>query len=357
MRNKAGKILPQLIAVIVASGLLAVMPLVAHAAESGGVPAIYVTSAEGNVGDIVDVNIGLANNPGIISMLLSVNYDMSALSLVSVEDKGIFGAQTHSNRLISPYKLLWENGTASGNYTVNGDLATLQFEILSSSGSDITVSYGFEKYEIIDWNLNAVHFDIINGSVTKPVVLGSIAVTRLPTKTEYFTGESLNPSGMVVMAYYSDNSSQTVTGYDYNPKTLNTAGTQTVTVSYTEGGVTKTDSFTVEVNAAEDPPADPILSITGLTLIERTRNGLTAYNYIFSAQVTNSGGRAAGEVTANLTGAPAGVVTAITKGDIAFGNVPAGETVTSSTYFTIVIPANRTSMFDESDLEFGISWK
>lgn len=84
-------------------------------------------------------------------------------------------------------------------------------------------------------------------TATVPVVLASIAVTP-PTKTEYNVGESLDKAGMVVTATYNDESTKDVTadatlsGFDSSA-----AGEVTVTVSYTEGDVTKTATFTVTI--------------------------------------------------------------------------------------------------------------
>ena len=77
--------------------------------------------------------------------------------------------------------------------------------------------------------------------------LSSLSVTTKPAKTTYTVGETLDTSGMVVRATYSDGSTANVTGYTCSPTTLNKEGSQTITVSYTEGGVTKTTSFTVTV--------------------------------------------------------------------------------------------------------------
>lgn len=79
--------------------------------------------------------------------------------------------------------------------------------------------------------------------------LSSISVTP-PTKTEYNVGDSLDTTGMVVTATYSDGSTKDVTadatlsGFDSSA-----AGEVTVTVSYTEGDVTKTATFTVTIVA------------------------------------------------------------------------------------------------------------
>ena len=52
---------------------------------------------------------------------------------------------------------------------------------------------------------------------------------------------------MVVTAYYTDGSSGAVTGYTYSPTGALAAGNTTITVSYTEGDVTKTTTQAIKV--------------------------------------------------------------------------------------------------------------
>ena len=78
-------------------------------------------------------------------------------------------------------------------------------------------------------------------------VLSSIAITTAPAKTAYKYGEIFNPSGMVVTAHYNDGSSAAVSGYTYSPSGALAAGNNTITVSYSEGGVTKTDTQAITV--------------------------------------------------------------------------------------------------------------
>lgn len=54
---------------------------------------------------------------------------------------------------------------------------------------------------------------------------------------------------MVVTANYSDGSTKVVTGYTY-PTTALAAGTTSVTISYTEGGLTYTANVAITVNSA-----------------------------------------------------------------------------------------------------------
>ena len=88
-----------------------------------------------------------------------------------------------------------------------------------------------------------------NQQITVTRVLSSISITTQPTKTSYVKGETLDLSGMVVKATFNSGATANVTGYTGSPTTLSTVGTQTVTVSYTENGVTKTATFSVTVTA------------------------------------------------------------------------------------------------------------
>jgi len=89
----------------------------------------------------------------------------------------------------------------------------------------------------------------------KPAVtLESISVKSTPDKTTYTVDETLDLTGLVLEALYSDSTTQDITtGYTADPAegtVLNTEGEQTITISYTEGEVTKTATFNVTVNAA-----------------------------------------------------------------------------------------------------------
>lgn len=78
-------------------------------------------------------------------------------------------------------------------------------------------------------------------------VLASIEITNPPTKTAYKYGENFTPAGMVVTARYTDGQSRAVTGYTYSPTGALAAGNTTITISYAEGGVTKTTTQTITV--------------------------------------------------------------------------------------------------------------
>ena len=81
----------------------------------------------------------------------------------------------------------------------------------------------------------------------------SIQVTTNPTKMTYEYGDTLQTTGMVVTASYSDSTSSAVTGYSCSPTSLTAVGTQKITVSYAENGVTQSTSFNVTVERKSVP--------------------------------------------------------------------------------------------------------
>ena len=102
-------------------------------------------------------------------------------------------------------------------------------------------------------------YKVGDGTVTPPATtktLDRIAVTTQPTKTAYTAGENFDTAGMAVTATYSDNSSNVVTGWTVTDGNSLTAGKTSVTISYTEGGVTKTATVAITVTAATQPPVE-----------------------------------------------------------------------------------------------------
>ena len=118
----------------------------------------------------------------------------------------------------------YDNGTSEN---VNAGW-TCVYDFASVGKAVVTVSFGGKStsYEV----------DVIAKTLT------SIKVTTLPNKIIYVEGQNFDPTGMIVTAYYDNDTSEVVTGYTYEGYD-STVGTKTITVSF--GG--KTATFTVEV--------------------------------------------------------------------------------------------------------------
>ncbi|MCL2672634.1 MAG: InlB B-repeat-containing protein [Clostridiales bacterium] len=97
--------------------------------------ALYiVNSATTFAGGTVTIGISLVNNPGIISLRNTVNFDENVLELLSVTDKGLFAGFTPpSATKTSPYTLRWADSFATVNNMANGEFVTVTFKVKSGT--------------------------------------------------------------------------------------------------------------------------------------------------------------------------------------------------------------------------------
>lgn len=86
------------------------------------------------------------------------------------------------------------------------------------------------------------------GAVVQCALTG-ITLNTDNVKKTFTVGETFNSTGLVVTAAYSNCSNKTVTPTSVSTPDLSSAGQKTVTVSYTENGVTKTATYNITVNA------------------------------------------------------------------------------------------------------------
>lgn len=146
------------------------------------------------------------------------------------------------------------------SYTA-GDLLDLDglvvSKVFSSGRSEVTTDYTTDVADgtIIYEDTTEVIVSCTENGITKTAsipltvqrVLQSIAVTTQPTTNTYKSGTTIDTTGMVVTATYN-RTDAAVSGYTINPTTAGaTEGTEAITVSYTENGVTKTTTFNITV--------------------------------------------------------------------------------------------------------------
>ncbi|MBR1677337.1 MAG: carbohydrate ABC transporter substrate-binding protein [Clostridia bacterium] len=93
-------------------------------------------------------------------------------------------------------------------------------------------------------NFNGICVDY--GMIQPSLVVDHIVIDQAPNKTEYYSYECFENTGMIVHAYYQDGTHEIIEGYVYSPTILTTMDTS-VTVSYSSGGVTATATQTVTV--------------------------------------------------------------------------------------------------------------
>ena len=137
--------------------------------------------------------------------------------------------------------------------TAKYDRYTIQYQVPEGSNASLVVAATIESKAHQAGNI-ILPAAALQGD---PIELESLTLTE-PDKKTYLVGEELDLTGLNVTANYTFGDSKPVTGYTVSGFDPETTGQQTITVSYTENGVTKTASFTVTVEA-------PILTSISVT--------------------------------------------------------------------------------------------
>ncbi|MBQ2942391.1 MAG: hypothetical protein IJD97_09160 [Clostridia bacterium] len=151
------------IAVLLMTAII-IFALTVGASAVGG--AVSVTDAEGYGGKTVKLDVVVSENPGSIASVMTVKYDTEALTLTRVEDAGKMGENKHSDNLSADeYYLSWFNPLAEENYSFNGIVVTLSFQIAEDAelrDYDVVI----DVKEAYDTDLNSVTYTETAGTIT-----------------------------------------------------------------------------------------------------------------------------------------------------------------------------------------------
>ena len=207
---------------------------------SAGVYEFTLSVKDDSSAQLATLTCSLTVTPAEPSVTVSANVscflgDAATVSVrVTVADSGSLSFRWFS----SPY-----NSTANGTFIEGATGSSLQV----STSAVGTNYYYCEVTNTNNGSSTSVLSPTIQVSVSEPV-LSSISINAMPAAREYKVGDSLNTSGLEIIVKYSNGTSVIVSsGFDVSPTTLNTAGTQNITVSY----LGKTCTFPVLVTEAE----------------------------------------------------------------------------------------------------------
>ena len=315
----------RILALILSFMMIVSITVTVGASETG---TVTVTTGSGNPGDVVTVDINLESNPGIINMLFTVTYDESQLTLVGVEDTGLFPGWTPSaNAYASGYTLEWSNFTASSNYTVTGTIAQLSFRINEDAVTAeevIDIEYA-NKDAVMNFDGDTSTLDITDGLVqvtgkeieeTEPVEkTGAVKVSA----TNGEVGETVEVDGVLgsnpgiinmlfTVAY--DESQLTLLDVEdtglfpgWTPSTNAYASGYTLewsnftaTSNYTDTGAIVTLTFKINEDAAahgenvidvEYANKDAVMDFDGETITLTITDGIVTVGHNYSATVTD----------------------------------------------------------------------
>jgi len=201
-----------------------------------------------NVGD----NVTVTAHPSIYNSTHQIAvYEQSQIVVAKADPTITFdNGSVRVGQNLDLSTLFESNSTGAVTYsiTAGSDKASLDGSTLTGTAEG-SVTVKAEQAESSSYNAGEATATI---TVNPALVLSSIAVTTAPTKTTYNVGENFDPTGMVVTATYSDNSTEAVTGYTYSPNGALTTSDTEITISYTENNVTKTATQAITVNEVVD---------------------------------------------------------------------------------------------------------
>ena len=232
--------------------------------RTGEAPQIIVDSASAEPGETFTVNVSLANNPGVISMMLHLSYD-DALTLINIGDTGLFPGRVHGD---VTDVLFWDYGTSSQNFTGNGVIATLTFTLSEEAEPGeyhICLSYDNAEGDIINIDFEPVEFAVQNGAVTvaaaqperHTVTFKDWDGTVLKTQEVQYGGDAEAPADPTRVGYtfigwdkaFTNITADLVVTAQYE------INTYTVTFKDWDGTVLKTQE--VQYGGDAEAPADP----------------------------------------------------------------------------------------------------
>lgn len=187
----------------------------------------------------------------------SASFDRSKLTKVVVYG-GTFGGTSYNKLTIGDGTNTWKSVTVSGSSETGKNSFTEgtalsgngPIRITSNSGSASGSGVRISKVEIYTLEGGYSYSDYCT-TVGPPKTLTSIAVSSTPAKTLYKVGEAFSTAGMTVMAYYDDDTNVEVNDYTVSKTGALATTDNVITISYTEGGITKTADVAIDVVALD----------------------------------------------------------------------------------------------------------
>ena len=182
---------------------------------------------------------------------VTITYTEDGITKTAIQDITVGNTPNLVSIAVStpPTKVIYKAGEY---FDPSGMVVTATFD----NGTTKTVSgYTYSPTGTLQQDDSVITISYTKKGITKTttqnitvVYLTSIAITNPPTYTSYYDDEIFNTAGMEVTAYYSDSTSAVITTYSVSPSGALPYGTTSVTISYSEGGITKTATQDVTVS-------------------------------------------------------------------------------------------------------------
>lgn len=134
-------------------------------------PVIYAEKVSAKAGDDeIVVNVNIERNPGVLGMILAINYDDKNLTLKKAECgdalKGTLNF-TKSNTFESGSRFLWDGVEINEDQIKDGTVLVLTFEAdESTSKGNYPIRIKYDEGDIVNNKLIEVEAQVVNGMIT-----------------------------------------------------------------------------------------------------------------------------------------------------------------------------------------------
>ena len=156
------------------------------------------------------------------------------------------------------------------------------------------------KVTVTDGQFVMPEYDVTISATFVPVkTLTSIEITTPATQTTFWQGETFNSTGLVVTAHFTGAADEVVTPTITGSTA--TAGTQTVTVSYTEGTVTKTTTYNITVKATANTEATAYDVATAREIIDKVSTANDIYVTGIVSEIVTAYNATYGNISYNIS--------------------------------------------------------
>lgn len=179
----------------------------------------------------------------------------------------------------SSYSGLGDKSLTNCTKSVSGSIITLTPTIKSSA-----IGFSQSKQARIQY----LEVTYSNGS-TPVDELQSITLDTTNVKKDFVVNESFTYEGLVVIATYSISSPKEVIPTSVSSPDMSKVGTKSINVSYSEGGVTKYDSYEITISTApiteifasvtKSYHPGEIISINDISVIDNNDNPITDFSF------------------------------------------------------------------------------
>lgn len=313
----------KIVSFVMAVILVMVMSMSVFAEES--VKFVFSGDSQGKSGDELTINVKMeaSADMGVFSGTIEGNDSIEDLNVDGKNGWNLLAYENGKFKLVKATGgknedvmevdvTVKDNATQNPKITIkNIEMTSIDYETVKVDNIEKEISLKNDGEEGEEQKHDEEqHEDEEQGDEKDEKQLESIEITKAPTKIKYTEGEKFDPTGMEVIAKYSDGSSKNVTSLTVSSIQDLTENDKSVTISYTEDGITKTAIQNITVEKKIIPSNNTTNNTSNNTVNNNTAKNETKNNTTVN-NATNSIDNSTANKVLSKTGTENGIFNAL----------------------------------------------